>query len=471
MRKRKHIHFVGIKGVGVAPLAIIAKQAGFVVSGCDIDQEFITDEVLQKAGIVPLIGFTKDHLHGADVVVTTGAHGGFDNIEVKSAQEEHIKILTQGEAVGAFMDGSILGRQNLFGISIAGSHGKTTTTGMLATILTKNKLDPSFIVGTGDVPSLGSSGHYGKGKYFIAEADEYATEPVHNKKPKFLWQHPSIAIFTNIELDHPDMFASVDQTRDAFLQFTKNISLNGVLIANGDDPQTEKLLKEYTGRVVTFGYSKKNDFVLTKVSVSIDRTFFWAESHGASLGEFVLGVLGEHNAQNGLAAVAASLEIGLPLEKIKSALQLYVGCKRRFEFVGIFSSGGLLFDDYAHHPTEIKKTLQTFRQVYPKKKIICIFQPHTYSRTKKLFEQFTHSFSEADTVIITNIYPSLREKPDPEVSSEMLVSAMSKFHKEALFLPEHANVVKYIMQTPPDKNTVVITMGAGDIYKLKSSLI
>ncbi|MBI2430682.1 MAG: UDP-N-acetylmuramate--L-alanine ligase [Candidatus Levybacteria bacterium] len=469
MSKIKSIHFVGIKGVGMAPLAIIAKEAGFRVSGCDIKEEFITDEPLQKAGIIPIVGFSKNHIRSCDLIITTGAHGGFDNLEVVSAREQGIPIWTQGEAVGKFMEGEIFNRKQ-FGISITGSHGKTTTTAMLATVLKQAGMDPSYIVGTGIVPSLGSNGHYGRGKYFVAEADEYATEPSYDKTVKFLWQRPEIAIFTNIELDHTDLYPSVDVIREAFLQFANQLPLKGVLIAYGSDPQVHKLLREFRGHSITYGFTQDNDFAITRVSNSDAQTFFWLSNKGNSLGEFTLSIPGEHNTLNATAAIIASLECGISIDLIKRGLIKFVGSKRRFEYVGTLPSGALLYDDYAHHPTEIKKTLSAFRKRFPKYKLVCFFQPHTYSRTKSLFDQFVSSFNAADTVIISNIYSSLRERPDPTISSKLLVDGIRKFHKEALFLPELYDVVEYIKRQQYGKDTVVITMGAGDIYKIGQKL-
>ncbi len=470
MKKIKSIHFVGIKGVGMAPLAIIAKEAGFMVSGCDIVEEFITDEPLRKAEIVSIEGFSKLHIEKTDLVITTGAHGGFDNLEVAFAREKGIPVWTQGQAVGEFMKGELFNRRQI-GISVTGSHGKTTTTAMLATVLKEAGMDPSYVVGTGMVPSLGSSGHYGRGKYFVAEADEYATEPTYDKTAKFLWQHPEILIFTNIEMDHPDLYDSVDEIRIAFLQFAKLLPRNGTLIVYGGDPQIQKLLKEYGGKVIKFGYTEDNDFVLTRINISDNQTFFWVSTHGSSLGEFVLAIPGEHNALNAVAVIIAALECGLNIEKIKKGLALYLGSKRRSEHIGTLPSGALLFDDYAHHPTEIKKTLIAFRKRFPKSKLVCIFQPHTYSRTKSLFEEFITSFQSADTVILSNIYPSLREKPDVSVSSKLLADKTRTFHKNVLFLPELSDVVEYIKRQQYGKDTVVITMGAGDIYKIASSLL
>ncbi len=462
----KKIHFVGIKGVGMTPLAIIAKEAGINVTGSDVNEVFITDEPLKNAGIKSFTEFSPDHItDDINLVITTGAHGGFQNPEVLKAKEMNIPVLTQGEAVGVFMDGTILGRKTL-GISVAGTHGKTTTTAMIATVLKKSKQDPSYVIGTSTIPSLGNAGHYGKGNYFVAEADEYATEPMSDRRAKFFWQHPNIAVITNIELDHPDIYENVSVMRNTFLQFAQQIPTEGVLVACGDDHEVRTLLKEYTGRVITYGFSPANDFIIEHTSFSAQSTFFRVKAYGTSLGEFFLHVSGEHNCLNALASIIVGFEVGLSLDVISKSLAEFKGTKRRLEFIRTLETGALLYDDYGHHPTEIQKTLAGLRSVYPKKKITCIFQPHTYSRTKVLFEEFSRAFQEADEVIIIDIYPSMREQPDSSVSSKLLVESIKKHHRSALFLPKLHDVVKYIDEKRPGEGTVVVTMGAGDIYKL-----
>lgn len=470
MKKVKSIHFVGIKGVGMTPLAVISKEAGIKVTGSDIDEIFITDEVLSKAGIIVFDSFQAQHASDVDLVIASGAHGGRDNVEVKAALSNGIKVLMQGEAVGAFMEGSVLGKK-FEGISVTGAHGKTTTTAMIATIIKEVGLDPTYVIGTGNIPSLGSSGHLGRGKYFVAEADEYMTDPKYDKTVKFLWQHPRIAVFTNIEFDHPDVYFAIDDMRGAFDKFANSLPSNGVLIANGDDEQVSILLKEYKGRVVTFGLSPKNDFHLERISISGEKTFFWVNGREMNFGEFSVGVPGEHNAVNALAAIVVAVELGISIEKIKVGISKYSGSKRRFEFVGKLPSGAMAFDDYAHHPTEIKKTLRAFKKTFPKQRIVCIFQPHTYSRTKSLFEQFKTSFADANTIILTNIYASLREKADPTVSSALLAQEVARSHSDVVFLPTLANVVEYLSKKGYDKGTVVVTMGAGDVYKIWTNLL
>jgi len=448
MNKVKSIHFVGIKGVGMTPLAIIAKEAGIKVSGSDIADEFITDISLKKADIDPLVGFVEEHIGNVDLVITTGAHGGFNNVEVLEAKRKNIRVITQGEAVGIFMNGEIFGRK-FTGVSVTGAHGKTTTSAMVATLLKVNNFDPSYLIGTADALSLGAPGHYGKGEYFVAEADEYMTEPTFDKTIKHLWQHPKIAVITNIEFDHPDAYKSLDETREQFLKFANQLPKNGVLITCGDDPQVQKLLLGFNGRRITYGIKEGNDFIVSE-----------------SIRDVELSVFGEHNRLNATAAYIVGLEVGLTKDQIIKGLMEFKGSKRRSEFIGTLSNGTKLYDDYAHHPTEIQKTLRAFKEKFSDSKIVCIFQPHTYSRTKSLFEQFSKSFIDVDTVILTNIYASLREKPDPSVSMQELAN---KIGSKALFLPDLADVVSYI-NNHGGKNTIVITMGAGDVYKISEKL-
>lgn len=452
----------------MAPLALIAKQAGCVVTGSDIDKEFITDAALHKAGITPLVGFDAAHITDPDLVITTGAHGGFDNVEVVSARAKKIPVMTQGEAVGKYMDGSILGT-NWLGISVTGTHGKTTTTAMLATILTESKLDPSYIIGTGDVGSLPAPGHFGKGRHFVVEADEYVTEPRYDKTIKFLWQHPDMAIVTNIEYDHPDVYQTIDDVRAAFTAFVQQTKL---LIACGDDPEVRGVLKQYKGKVITYGFGAHNDYVLHKVNISGEQMFFWVEHGGVSLGEFVLKVVGEHNALNALGATVGAIEVGVPIQQIKEGLLAFRGSKRRLEFMGELVSGAKVYDDYAHHPTEIKKTLAALRKQYPKKKIVCIFQPHTYSRTKLMFTEFTKAFDNLDElfVIITDIYASLREQPDKTVSADHLAGEIKLQGRDVHYLPQLSDVVQYINTKNYGSDTVLVTMGAGDVYTIHDSL-
>lgn len=461
----KHIHFVGIKGVGMTPLAIFARESGISVSGSDIEDEFITDEVLKGKGILWTIGFDpKDVPPRSDLVIATGAHGGMDNPQVQHAKYTGIPVMMQGEAVGKFMEG-------YFGISVTGSHGKTTTAGMLATLLTKARLDPSYLVGSGSMRPLGAAGHRGKGTYFITEADEYANEPTYDKTAKFLYQNPKMIIVTNIDFDHPDLFRDVGAVREAVAEFLQKLPKDGITIVNGDDPNVQKIISRISAKVITFGKTAHNDFSIIRVGNIPHKTTFFVKHKDVELGEFVISIPGEHNCLNALSVIIAALEIGLPIEKIRQELPFFQGGKRRFEYIGKTAAGAMLFDDYAHHPKEIKETLFATKQWFPKGRITTIFQPHTYSRTRALFDEFVHAFVGAHEVILTDIYPSLREEKDPSVSSRSLVDAMKKLGKRATSIAVKEDVVQYINQKNLGENDIVMTMGAGDIYKIADAIL
>ncbi len=483
MKQIRSIHFVGIKGVGMASLAILVKEAGITVTGCDIDQEFITDHILHEERISVKKGFNPEHIKSQDLVITTSAHGGFENREVKAALIKNIPVLTQGQAVGECMKGKILGRSDFIGISVAGTHGKTTTSALLATVLKKNSFDPSYIIGTSSIPSLGFGGHYGSGKFFIAEADEYATDPNalfvdQQKSPfsktsivaKFLWQHPYYAIITNIEFDHPDVYPNIEKVKEAFVQFANNIDKNGLLIGYGDDPQVQAVLMQIQRTYITYGFSQKNDYVIHDYVVSQTSTRFQVSKNNKSIGEFTLNILGKHNCLNALSVIILAKELGISNADIRAGLFSYIGSRRRLQYIGTLASGALIFDDYAHHPSEIRSTLNAIKTAYPDHSIAAIFQPHTYSRTKALFHDFTQAFSNADSVIITDIYSSLREKTDSTVSSEDLVKKLSETHKQSYFFPRLKDVVEYINKKKFSSKNILITLGAGDIYKIIDQL-
>lgn len=470
MQKPTSIHFVGIKGVGMAPLAVIAKQAGIRVTGSDIADGFITDIILEKAGIVPVVGFDASHIGNVDLVITTGAHGGYDNAEVMEAKKRGIPVLTQGQAVGEFMRGEVLGLTEVKGISVTGTHGKTTTTALIATIFKEALYDPSWVIGTSEIPSLGVSGNFGVGGYFIAEADEYATEPVYNKTPKFMWQHPQFAVFTNIEHDHPDLYPTLESVREAFLKFAYALPKNGVLVACGDDPQIKKLLGEFSGNVLTYGLSSDNTYQLGDVEKT-EKGISWNVFRSGEVDRLSLSIPGEHNALNATAAYIVAKENNIPLPTIQKSLNSFTGTKRRMEYIGQLPSGALLYDDYAHHPTEIQKTLQALREKYPHKHILCIFQPHTFSRTKLLFEEFISSFKAVDEVLFLEIYPSQREDFDPSISSAMLSEGVKRQGGKAEFAKDLSSVVKYVRDRHFGEDTIVITMGAGDVYQIAEQIL
>lgn len=451
------IHFVGIKGIAMAALAVWAKEAGYRVSGSDVGEEFPSDDVLKAAKINILNGFEPLHIRKTkpDFVIFTGAHEGQENVEVKEAVARGIQVLPHGRALGEVMRGK---RQ----ISVAGSHGKTTTTAMIAAILKKAGIDPSYAAGCGEISGLGLPGHYGSGDWFVAEADEYVTDPHHDLTPRFLWQVPEIYVVTNIDFDHPDVYGSLEDVQEAFLKLQIQQKGLGVTIVNADDPASKELAKSKTTDVVLYGFSPLADIRITHVGFGLERTFFTLSDGGIDVGEFALKVPGKHNAANAAAAAACCRAMGISWENIREGLLLFGGTKRRFEKVGE-TDGVCVYDDYAHHPAEIAATLAAARAWYPNGRIIAVFQPHTYSRTKSLFSDFAKSFRDADVILITDIYASAREHETLEVSSQMLVGEIAKHQPHAVYTKNYDGTFGYLTKTL-HQHDVIIFMGAGDIY-------
>ncbi len=465
---------MGIKGVGMATLAVMCKQAGFIVGGSDIDQEFITDKILKDAGIEVKIGFKQDNVRdffgssNADCLfVATGAHSGFDNEEAREAKNLGIRVISHGEAVGYFMNGEPFGRSDTEGVSIAGAHGKTTISGMVATVLSGANLDPSFTVGTSEIFPLGPAGHYGLGRYFVAEADEYLSESNHDRTAKFLHQKPTALIINNIDFDHPDFYKDIEAVEEAYLEFAQNVPANGLIVANGDDTHTKNVITKLTTgvRVVTFGAGESNDFVVSGFVQEGPMSHFTVKNKDVLIGRFSLSVPGYHNAKNATAVIALLIELGLGVDKIGKNLQNFQGTKRRMEIVGKTQQGQTIIDDYAHHPEEISKTLSALKLEYPGSKIVTVFQFHTFSRTKALFDSFVSSFSQASKIIIVPTFASQRDEAAEENYDKKMVDALVGIGKEAILMPADS-VVEYVNANLNSPNVIILTMGAGDVYRI-----
>lgn len=450
------IYFVGIKGVAMAALAIYCKEKGIKVAGSDVADEFPTDEELKKVNISVFTGFDGAHVAGKrkpDAVIFTGAHGGRDNPEVVAAAASGIPVFAHGQALGMIMQGK---RQ----IVVAGSHGKTTTSAMIATILQSAKLDPSYAIGCGGITGVAAAGHFGKSDWFVAEGDEYVTDPGHDQTPRFLWTKPEILVVTNIDFDHPDVYADIKAVETAFVKLQQQQADQQLTVVNCDDQQSHVLMDGKN--VVTFGFSPRADVRITHVAEGEQRMFFELEQHGIRLGEFVLKVPGNHNVANATAAIIATRAIGVNIADIRRGLLAFGGTKRRFEKIG--ESGTVLFyDDYAHHPHEIEATLAGAKRWYPDRNIIVVFQPHTYSRTKALLSEFSRAFSSAHTVILTEIYASAREHETLGVDGETLVSQTAKHHGHVYFAKDQ-EAVRALLHRIAGERDVVVFMGAGDIY-------
>lgn len=499
--KIKKIYFVGIKGVGMTSLAIIAKEAGFSVCGSDIEEEFLTDEILNKNGISVDSGFESEKLRfflGSDssntaLVITTAAHGGLSNPQCSFAKKLGVQVLTHGQAVGYFMEG-LLFKRSFEGVSILGCHGKTTVTAMCATAFERAGLDPSYAVGTSELFPLGNPGHLGKGVQFIAEADEFISDIEVDRTVKFLFQYPRFAIINNIDFDHPDVYKDLDDVYNVFLKFAKeNVVENGTLIINGDDEKTLELKREVEAlrkdlKIITYGELSSNIVRLKNLKENAWGSEFEVFTQGASLGAVTLNVPGFHNAKNSLAVVALLHALGQNPEKISRVLSVFTGSKRRQEKIGETKNGALIIDDYAHHPDEIIKTIRAVKSAYPDKKIISIFQPHTVGRTIALKDAFADSLKDSFKVLFLPVFSSKREgNVDYSRVYSQIESELLKKGTNAVFFEDHRTasesefspyflkkyrsfVVKYVVSEFDSDQYVIVTLGAGDVYKIAYDL-
>ncbi len=456
----KHAHVVGIKGVAMAALAVYLAEAGVKVTGSDVADDFPTNEELQQKGISVFSGFDHSRVRGKarpDIVYYTGAHGGRDNVEVQAAIAEGIPVFPHGEALGRITQGS---RQ----IVVSGSHGKTTTSAMIAALLKAAGMDPSYAIGCGAIQGLGAAGHRGKGVWFVAEGDEYVTDPGHDSTPRFLWLDPEILVVTNVDYDHPDAYPDLKSVQEAFLSLQKK---SGATIVNADDPSSRPLLR--AKNVITYGFSPSAQYRVSHVGVGHERMFFALEEHNVRLGEFAIKVPGNHNVLNAVAAMIAAHMTGVSWEVLRQGLLTFTGTKRRFEKLGD-ATGITWYDDYAHHPTEIKATLYAARQWFSHRRIIAVFQPHTYSRTQALLTQFSTSFKDADTVILTDVYASAREHDSLGITGMTLVNETLKHHKDVHYGKDLSSITG-LLTAIAKTGDIVICMGAGDIYNWEKELI
>lgn len=447
------IHFIGIKGVGMTALALLAKEKGYEVTGSDVAESFVTDDTLQEAGIQvnPFdINNIRDNL---DLVVISAAYGK-DNIEVKVARDKHLEVMFYSEALAFFARDSHL-------IAVAGIHGKTTTAAMISFLLVRANLDPSFIIGAGKVGALANPGHAGTGDYFVVEADEYRKSP-EDTSSKFFDLSPEIEIITSIEMDHPDIFSSEELIFDAFYKFACRLPRYGFIVLCTDYPKAQKLRRLLVDRhIESYGFEAGSLWQITDFNEG-EFTTFSLKHQEKIIGPFQLKVPGVANALNATAAIVTSLKIGIEEKLIKKALPDFEGVKRRFERIGEFNDI-IIIDDYAHHPRSIRLTLEAARQKFPSHKIWCIFQSHTYSRTKALLDDFAMAFQTADKVIITDIYASQREN-EATISGQQLAEAIHKEQRNVKFISDWAKIIQEL--NTAEGKILVITMGAGDIYKL-----
>ncbi len=454
--KLKTIHFIGIKGVGMTALALCAKDMGIKVTGSDLSEYFVTDKVLARAGIRWQNGFSSKHIKNPDLVIFTAAHKGEDNIEVKEAKRRAIPVLSHGAALGLFM-------QAKRGISVAGVGGKTTTSAMLATIFKQAGKKISFCIGAASINKNQFPGEFNlKGEHFIAEADEYFASP-QDKTPRFFYQNPQVIILTNVVFDHPDVYKNLASTLRAFTEFLQKVPKNGLIIVPYGKENINKITAYVKAPVKSYGLSSQADWQVKNIKVKNSKLYFDLKAKEGTF-NLVLNVPGEFNALNAAACFIAARFFKLSPLVIKKGLGKFKGTKRRFELVE--KAGAVKFyDDYAHHPLEIKASLKAARIWFKGSRIIALFQPHTYSRTKALFADFCQSFAQADIIYVAPIYASAREEKDLTVSSKKLTKAIKTKNsgKQVFYVKNEAEFLKsYRKICQP--NDVVFTLGAGDIF-------
>lgn len=455
-----HIHFVGIKGVGVSALALVAQGLGFTVTGSDTGETFITDGPLAEAGITPLIGFSADHLADTVDLVVVGAAYGDDNPEVRAARERQLTVWTYAELLGYFS-----GLKKT--VAVAGTHGKTTTTSLLTYLLYKVGLQPSWVIGTGTVSGLPAHGAAGSGDYFVTEADDYKRAP-HDERPKFLDLTPEVAIITSIEHDHPDMYPTLADCVTAFSRFVDRVTPTGFLVVNGDDVNIAGIrTQKRDRRFVTFGQHAENDYRINVLSSVGEMWSFELQASTGMIGPFQLSLPGLHNVYNATAAIVVALELGVDQDEIAKHLPHFTTVERRYQLVGQLGDI-IVIDDYAHHPTSVALTLQTARLQFPDRPLWCLFQAHTYSRTKALLHEFGTAFKLADRVIVTDIFASARER-EATITTQDLVDEIRQHHRDAVYVP-YAELSTYLTEQLP-ATAVLVTMGAGDVYKIGHGLV
>ena len=436
--KYKHIHFVGIGGAGMSGLAEVLLNLGYRVSGSDLEKTPVTNR-LANLGTRIYIGHQARQVGDADVVVVSSAIGQ-DNCEVVSARRKKIPVIPRAEMLAELM-------RLKYSIVVAGAHGKTTTTSMLAQILALARLDPTVIIG-GKVRGTPSGARLGQGEYLVAEADE--------SDGSFLKLTPTVAVVTNIDREHLDYYHNLRNIKKAFIEFINKVPFYGAAILSYDDAVVRSILPRVERKYFTYGFTSGADFKIT----GQDEVSF----RGKRLGNLFLGLPGRHNLQNALSCIAVSYLLGISFGKVKIALREFKGVERRMQKIAEINDI-IIMDDYGHHPTEIKATLGTIKKLYPERRLMVIFQPHRYTRTKFLFKEFARAFGLADSLILTDIYPA-GESPLRGVSSKLITQELKRSYE---FISPKEKIVDWL--APRIKSgDLVLTIGAGDIWKIAREL-
>ena len=447
-----HVHFIGIGGISMSGLAEILLKEHFTISGSDAKESELTDH-LTELGASLVYGQSAENIKSdTDLVVYTAAIKE-DNPEYAAAKSAGIPMLSRAELLGQIMD------NYKRSVAISGTHGKTTTTSMISQILLCANADPTLSVG-GILDAIGGNIRVGHSDIFVTEACEYTNS--------FLNFRPRYSIILDIEAEHLDFFKDIQDIRNSFRKFASNTKNDGAIIINGQIEQYKEITDGLSPKIITFGLDSSFDYSATDISYYEKACAkYTLLKNGSPLGEITLNVPGEHNVYNSLSAIAACLDMGIDLSYIKQGLSIFGGAKRRFEYKGSFA-GITIIDDYAHHPTEIAATLQAAKN-YPHGRIICVFQPHTYSRTKAFLKDFAKALSLADVVVLADIYAA-REKNTLGISSTAILDELKALGQEAYYFPSFDEIENFLLENCIN-NDLLITMGAGNIYLVGEHLL
>jgi len=451
LKNIQHIHFVGIGGSGMSGIAEVLINLGYKVSGSDLKQTEVTERLASLGGKI-FIGHKPEQAGNAHVVVTSSAVLP-DNPEVVQAKRLKIPVIPRAEMLAELM-------RLKYAVTIAGTHGKTVTTSLVSMVLAEGGLDPTVVIG-GRLKNIGSSAKLGKGEFIVAEADE--------SDGSFLKLTPTIALVTNIDDDHLDYYKTLDNIKSTFVQFVNKVPFYGSIILCGEDENIKSIIPQITRKYYTYGRGKNYDFYTENIVYEGMHTEFDLCFSGKNLGRLKLHFPGAHNVINSLGAAAVGIELGVEFEKIRKAFVDFTGVSRRLE-VKARKKDIVFIDDYGHHPTEIRVTLETIKSIWPERRLLVIFQPHRYTRTRDLAKKFGPSFNSVNRIWLTDIY-SAGEKPIPGISSSLILESFPAEKRETVTLiSDREAIIKEVVKSlrPQD---VLVTLGAGDVYKIGEEIL
>jgi UDP-N-acetylmuramate--alanine ligase len=448
----KKVHFVGIGGIGMSGIAEILLDQKFRVTGSDRATSDNTER-MEQLGATVYIGHNAGNLEpDVDVLVYSSAVPP-DNPELLEAQRRNIPVIRRAEMLAEIM-------RLKYGIGVAGTHGKTTTTSMISLVLMEGGIDPTVIVGGRLHGLAGSNARLGQGQFIVVEADEFDRS--------FLSITPTIAVLTTLETDHLDCYRDLDDIKGAFIQFAAKVPFYGFVVLCLDEPALQEIMPRIKKKIITYGLNGQADLQAVDLVHRQNTTRFLVIREGNELGEVTLQIPGRHNVQNALAAIAVGLQLNVPFDRVRAGVEKFTGVFRRWEVKAEIGDITVI-DDYAHHPTEIRATLSGAKAGW-RRRVVCVFQPHLYSRTRDFYEEFGRSFFNADVLVITDVYPA-REEPIQGINGELIANAAKQFgHKQVHYVPDKKNVPAFLLEHVR-KGDMIITVGAGDIWRFGEQFI